>query len=284
MFKSKPFVIGYAVIVFLIVFFIALSIVCSVSQFEITYEVGSMGQQAQNVQDRLEAEYRGKSYLFLNRDDVAAVVEQEGGGYLELVSFSKQFPNKICATVREKAERYALVVEQDGTRYYVTVDEYGYVLAVHDDGNINNIGGSNVEVVGFPFQIPAVGELLVVPEGYAAAYTAFQDVVSVLEERLGGLRDNFLRIEYDETYAEYGIGSQLILQTREGVEIRLVDPETDAKAKIGTALDVYLQQATGIDGEGKPVEFTDAQRTYGVIVVLRGNGPAIYSPHPATAV
>ena len=128
MFKSKPFVIGYAVIVFLIVFFIALSIVCSVSQFEITYEVGSMGQQAQNVQDRLEAEYRGKSYLFLNRDDVAAVVEQEGGGYLELVSFSKQFPNKICATVREKAERYALVVEQDGTKYYVTVDEYGYVL------------------------------------------------------------------------------------------------------------------------------------------------------------
>ena len=108
--------------------------------------------------------------------------------------------------------------------------------------------------------------------------------VAVLEERLGGLRDNFLRIEYDETYAEYGIGSQLILQTREGVEIRLVDPETDAKAKIGTALDVYLQQTTGIDGEGKPVEFTDAQRTYGVIVVLRGNGPAIYSPHPATAV
>ena len=105
MLKNKKFVIAYAVVIFFIVFLISFNAICSISQFEVEYEVSSMGAQAKNVQDALEEKYRGQSYLCLKREDVSEVVAEQSGGYLEVTSFSKRFPNKICATVREKRER-----------------------------------------------------------------------------------------------------------------------------------------------------------------------------------
>ena len=277
MLKNKKFVIVYAVVIFFIVFLISFNAVCSISQFEIEYEVSSMGAQAQNVQDALEEKYRGKSYLFLKREDVTEVVAEEGGGYLELTSFSKRFPNKICATVREKLEHYAFTVEDGGKTYYVAVGDDGKVLAVREE-NANNIGGTNVEIVGFEFAVPAVGDVFAVSEKDAAAYAALGEVVSVLESRLGGLRDNIVRIEYDDTYADYKLFAQFVIRTREGVEIRLFAPETNGAAKADAALDVYLQQVEGAYPDGTRRVLSDEERTYGTIVVVKDDGSAFYSP------
>ena len=280
MLKNKKFVIAYAVVIFFIVFLISFNAICSISQFEVEYEVSSMGAQAKNVQDALEEKYRGKSYLFLKREDVSEVVAEQSGGYLEVTSFSKRFPNKICATVREKLERYAFTVVDGGKTYYVAVGDDGKVLAVREV-NSNNIGGANVEIAGFEFALPAVGEAFAVSEKYTAAYAALGEVVSVLESRLGGLRDNIVRIEYDDTYADYKLAApQFVIQTREGVEIRLFAPETDGAAKTNAALDVYLQKVEGMDPEGGALHgvLTDEERTYGTIVVVKGDGSAFYSP------
>ena len=94
--RSKKFVIGYAVAIFLIVFLITFNSVCSITQFDVRYDVGSEKAEtlSKNVQNRLDG-YLRKSFLFFSEQDVYSAVEKEGGGYLEVVSVQKRFPNKI---------------------------------------------------------------------------------------------------------------------------------------------------------------------------------------------
>ena len=274
MLRNKKFVIVYAVVVFLIVFLIAFNSVCSISQFEVAFEVQSMAWQAKSIQDRLEDEYRGKSYLFFKEADVTAIVAEESGGYMEVTSFSKRFPNKVSVSVREKPETFAFRLGSGEETRYVVVADDGTVLAVR--GSLaSNVGGSNVEILGFDFALPAVGDAFAVSDNQAPAYASLQTVFSVMQKKLGSFRDNIVSVEY--AAAQPGIEyspSLFKIQTREGVRIVILMPETDMDTKIRAAIDVY--QGTGdytTDGGGT---ISDEDRTRGSIVVY-ASGTVAYT-------
>lgn len=274
MLRSKKFVIVYAVVVFLIVFLIAFNSVCSISQFEVTFEVQSMAGQAKSIQDRLEDEYRGKSYLFFKEADVTAIVAEESGGYMEVTSFSKRFPNKVNVSVREKPETFAFSLGSGEEIRYVVVADDGTVLAVRDS-LASNVGGSNVEILGFDFALPAVGDVFAVSESQASAYASLQTVFSVVQEKLGSFRDNIVSVEYTAALSGIEYSPSLFkIQTREGVRIVILMPETDMDTKIRAAIDVY--QGTGDYTTAGGGTISDEDRTRGSIVVY-ASGTVAYT-------
>ena len=281
--RSKKFVILYAVAIFLIVFLITFNSVCAISSIEIYYEVdGSRLQLAEEIRGGLEERYLRKNFLFFDEEGAVNYVSDETEGYFEVTELTKSFPNRISMRIREKYENYAFVREEKGadgevvkTTYYVIGDD-GTVLAVKDS-NVNNLvpEQSNIEVTGFEFFEPAVGEVFAVDAGQTAAYEALRALVAELNAR--GLRGNIERIEY------FSLGASdpsrnidyFYIYCTEGVQIWVTSPSRNAEIKIAEALDVY--EALG-----------DIERTYGYIAVNDLRDPdtgdysdvtAVYSPN-----
>ena len=267
MFKSRKFVIGYAIAVFAVVFLITFVSVCSIAQFEVTYEIRGMHAAAESIQTRLDEEYRGKSYLFFKRADAAAVVAEESGGYMEVTAFSKRFPNKVILSVREKPEVFSFGVEENGHTRYVVVADDGTVLAVREEG------GAGVKIAGFTFAVPAAGSAFSVTAEQAPAYEALRTVFSVAEEKLGSFRGNVTAVTYRNDFAGLAYSASLfVLEMKEGVRVWIQQPETNTEAKVRAALGVYLGELTKADG----TPISDEERTYGSIVVY-ASGTAVYT-------
>ena len=250
--RSKKFVVLYAVAIFLIVFLITFNCVCSVSYIEVYFETdGTQVAAADAVRAELEDRYLRKNFLFFDEAGVKELVSEQSGGYFEVTSVEKSFPNTVTVRVREKYESYAF--EKDG-KYYVIGDD-GTVLAIKDE-NVNNIvpGRQNIEIVGFDFTAPAVGDAFSVSEEDTAAYDALRIFVSELNGR--GLAGNVLRVEY----VTLGVSDPALdrsicsIACTEGVQIKLTNPAVNAQAKAAAALDIYE-------------DLGDAQRTYGYITV-----------------
>ena len=268
--RSKKFVIIYAVVIFLIVFLITFNSVCSISQFEIRFEAGSAEMQtsAENIQARLDDEYLKKNFLFFKESTITSVVAEESGGYLEVTEIEKHFPNRITVRIREKYECYAFV--KDG-KYYVIGDD-GTVLAIKDQ-NVNNITGRNVEIAGFQFEEPAVGEVFSVSARQSQAYDALLALFEQIEA--AQMRGNISKIEY------YDMGvsdpqknfTYFYIDCIEGLRIRIVKPEQNAEAKAKLTVSSYLS------GEADGGGFGDAERTYGYITIQESGGAvtSVYS-------
>lgn len=250
--RSKKFVVLYAVAIFLIVFLITFNCVCSVSYIEVYFETdGTQVAAADAVRAELEDRYLRKNFLFFDEAGVKELVSEQSGGYFEVTSVEKSFPNTVTVRVREKYESYAF--EKDG-KYYVIGDD-GTVLAIKDE-NVNNIvpGRQNIEIVGFDFTVPAVGDAFSVSEEDTAAYDALRIFVSELNGR--GLAGNVLRVEYDTfDVSDPALDRPIFyIACTEGVQIKLTNPAVNAQAKAAAALDIYE-------------DLGDAQRTYGYITV-----------------
>lgn len=268
--RSKKFVIIYAVVIFLIVFLITFNSVCSISQFEIRFEAGSAEMQtsAENIQARLDDEYLKKNFLFFKESTITSVVAEESGGYLEVTEIEKHFPNRITVRIRDKYECYAFV--KDG-KYYVIGDD-GTVLAIKDQ-NVNNIAGRNVEIAGFQFEEPAVGEVFSVSARQSQAYDALLALFEQIEA--AQMRGNISKIEY------YDMGvsdpqknfTYFYIDCIEGLRIRIVKPEQNAEAKAKLTVSSYLS------GEAEGGGFGDAERTYGYITIQESGGAvtSVYS-------
>ena len=257
--RSKRFVIVYAVAVFLIVFLITFNSVCAIKRFEVYYEIGSatMEAKASEVQAALEDQYLNKSYLFFKKSNVADVVAKESAGYLEVISITKHFPNRITVSVRERYENFAF--ERDG-KYYVVGDD-GTVLAVKEE-NVNNIAGSNIEVKGIAFGEHSVGDMFQAAENYSQAYAALKSFFNELTGQ--GYRGNVTQIQYGTTGVsdpQYNY-SYFYASTVEGVKFWIVKPEQDTLQKVKQLLEQYR-------------ELSDAERMEGYIYV--GTQGASYS-------
>lgn len=268
--RSKKFVIIYAVVIFLIVFLITFNSVCSISQFEIRFEAGSAEMQtsAENIHARLDDEYLKKNFLFFKESTITSVVAEESGGYLEVTEIEKHFPNRITVRIREKYECYAFV--KDG-KYYVIGDD-GTVLAIKDQ-NVNNIAGRNVEIAGFQFEEPALGEVFSVSARQSQAYDALLALFEQIEA--AQMRGNISKIEY------YDMGvsdlqknfTYFYIDCIEGLRIRIVKPEQNAEAKAKLTVSSYLS------GDAEGGGFGDAERTYGYITIQESGGAvtSVYS-------
>ena len=150
----------------------------------------------------------------------------------------------------------------------------GTVLAVRDS-LASNVGGSNVEILGFDFALPAVGDVFAVSESQASAYASLQTVFSVVQEKLGSFRDNIVSVEYTAALSGIEFSPSLFkIQTREGVRIVILMPETDMDTKIRAAIDVY--QGTGDYTTAGGGTISDEDRTRGSIVVY-ASGTVAYT-------
>ncbi len=254
--KSKKYVIGYAIAVFVLVFIIAFNSVCSITQFDVRFETGSASaaQSAEKVQERLNG-YLNKSYLFFktaNVDDIVAEICEEDGTYLKVVSVQKKFPNKVTAVIEEEYEQYAFYSEADN-KYYVT-DADGKVLAVKESAD-NNISenAANVEITGFTYSSAAEGETLGADE--SVQFSLLMDLLSVADEKLGGAFGRFSKIEYlvnkydDEFFC---------FTFTEGVKIWLTNIMAEDSREdecFSAALDAYAG-------------LSDAEKTYGYLLAV----------------
>ena len=232
--QYRKFIIPYAVAIFLIVFVITFSLVCTISHFEISFVVASLDDEAAAIQDSLEEDYSGKSFLFFKEEDVEETVAETGGGYLELTSFWKVFPSTIRMTVVEKYEW--LTFEEDGA--YCTIDEDGLVLAVKDTAE-NNIAGDNAVVYGLHFTEKEAGAYLVPDDDSAEMFALLTEIYGYFDEELEGARSNISSIEFDTL----GTGSSAYLlvtvRMREGVTVCLVNPGTETESRISETAACY---------------------------------------------
>lgn len=278
--QKRIFVISSAVAVFIIVFLIAFSAVCSIAQFDVVYDAGSQQMIAvsERVQQQLEEKYLRKNYLFFEEENIREVVADEGNGYLEVTGIEKIFPNKIRVTVKEKYEAYTFVLNDT---YYVVGDD-GTVLSIAAK-NENNIAGRNIEIVGIGFNEPKVGEEFTVTTEYRSAYSALQTLIGEIKSR--GMRGNILRITYgqDEDYdpADWLTNAWFVIETVEGVQMRIIDPARNSAEKVRLALDMYEDPYVLVNGDR--VELGDEGRMNGYIYVtdlFDGSGgiSAVYSP------
>ena len=254
--KSKKYVIGYAIAVFVLVFIIAFNSVCSITQFDVRFETGSASaaQSAEKVQERLNG-YLNKSYLFFktaNVGDIVAEICEEDGTYLKVVSVQKKFPNKVTAVIEEEYEQYAFYSEADN-KYYVT-DADGKVLAVKESAD-NNISenAANVEITGFTYSSAAEGETLGADE--SVQFSLLMDLLWVADEKLGGAFGRFSKIEYlvnkydDEFFC---------FTFTEGVKIWLTNIMAEDSREdecFSAALDAYAG-------------LSDAEKTYGYLLAV----------------
>ena len=264
--QKRIFVISSAVAVFVIVFLIAFSAVCSISQFDVVSEAGSpqMIAASERIQQQLEEKYLRKNYLFFEEENIREVVAEEGGGYLEVTGIEKTFPNKISVSVKEKYEAYTFVLNDT---YYVVGDD-GTVLSVSDK-NENNIEGRNIEIVGVGFNVPQVGDKFTVTEQYRSAYAALQTFIGKINDR--GMRGNILRITYwqQEGYdpADWQSIAYFIVETTEGVQMQIFDPVRNAAEKADLVLDIYENPyVMSADEGGEKVYLGDEGRMYGCIL------------------
>lgn len=280
--QKRIFVISSAVAVFVIVFLIAFSAVCSISQFDVVYEAGSpqMIAASERIQQQLEEKYLRKNYLFFEEENIREVVAEEGGGYLEVTGIEKTFPNKISVSVKEKYEAYTFVVYDEGgeidpetgerkATYYVVGDD-GTVLNI-DTKNRNNVNNKirNIEIVGVGFNVPQVGDKFTVTEEYRSAYAALQTFIDEINDR--DMRGNILRITYWQQAgydpADWQSIAYFIVETTEGVQMQIFDPVRNAAEKADLVLDIYENPyVMSADEGGEKVYLGDEGRMYGCIL------------------
>ena len=278
--RAKKFVILYAVVLFLVVFAITFNCICSIARFDVTFEVSSMTAEARSIQQRLEEEYGGKSYLFFGQEDVESIVAEEGGNYMEVTGFSKTFPNVIHARVEQKHEVLSLVL--GGTYYAIAEDNT--ILAVRSAEEES--GSGNVAVYGFDFPAQQAGETFSVSEEQSDAFSALLAAFQEMDAALGGAAGNVLSITYDARDISFGAYHNFDIQMKEGVLIRIGNCLQDVAEKVALAINAYTgvgEVTVGEETVGEETRtLTDAERTYGYITVLDISGVVNYSQKSPT--
>ena len=261
--RAKKFVILYAVVLFLVVFAITFNCICSIARFDVTFEVSSMTAEARSIQQRLEEEYGGKSYLFFGQEDVESIVAEEGGNYMEVTGFSKTFPNVIHARVEQKHEVLSLVL--GGTYYAIAEDNT--ILAVRSAEEES--GSGNVAVYGFDFPAQQAGETFSVSEEQSDAFSALLAAFQEMDAALGGAAGNVLSITYDDYSDNPVLGANksshsFYIEMREGGWVWIINPFEGIGEKIASAMNRYLA-------------LNDAERTRGYITATNAEESADYT-------
>ncbi|MBQ9081352.1 MAG: hypothetical protein IJY26_01795 [Clostridia bacterium] len=254
--KSKrKLVVIISVILFLAVLLLGANTVFSVSQIEIAYVVSS--EQAKNdsfaLQSELEEAYVGNNIFFIKQEDVTSRFAPYS--YLQVKSFEKSYPNKLKLTVEEKMETFALsAVEGEKIVYYMT-DLQGRILR-KKDANVNNVDGrENFLIEGLRYS----------GNGFSGDgnFSTVMSACAKMEELTGGIRTCLTQMTVFVPTSNPA-DSELIVKTREGVTIHIVNPSVLTVEKTEAVMEYYFSLST-------------ADKLYGDIYVLDSNGSVVVS-------
>lgn len=202
--------------------------------------------EAKEIRRRLEQAYAKESTLFL--DDGAAEEIIQEFPYFRITSFEKAYPNRILVKISEDAEVYAVpyALERDGKDGYYLLNAQGEILGWREDYANRFDKEGNVLIKGFSVT-PVDGKTLGGDDYYLSSLALLQKTDGLL----GGIRRNIISAELMQKTPQ----AILRLQTREGVELCIVNPEILTAEKAERAVNAYMS-------------LSDEKRLTGCIMVL----------------
>ncbi len=208
---------------------------------------------AEELQAALQAEYERDGTFFVNDKKAKAIVAAKSP-YLRVTGFEKSYPSGITITVSEDVEAYA--VETAGG-YYILSRE-GILIEKRGSAQREGTLSPNVVVKGVVVS-GKVGDTLLGDPAWAPMFALCTSV----DDALDGIAKNVTTAEVFMRAPE----SAFLLTMREGVTIRVMDPEELTSEKGVVAVAAYNA-------------LTDVERTTGYIhVSTDGSGKAVASYH-----
>ena len=243
------FIVAAAFTVIVVVGFFS---IFSVADINVEVTAGEKGKtSARAVKADLE-KFRGKSLLFLDMKEVAAVLAAYP--YLEVERLEKSYPNGIVATLRERREVFLF---ENGEDKYI-LDDRGVVLAKNPSEEENLIGLFISDVTGEPiFATRAEAGLVLEAEDgglLSLVYSmseiaAYTDNISAIEVKYGAVGGEVVMDE-------------VVFHMRTGVEIWVYDALDAGAEKMRTAMEVFEQTSD----YNKGMNYIVVNRTEGEIV------------------
>ena len=215
-------------------------------------------EEADSLQEKLLSRYQSESIFFV--DERAAEEEFAAFPYFRMVSFRKQYPNRLVISASEDAEVFA-AAREDGSYYILGGD--GTILGIREDSSNRSDGGANVVVTGLSAS-GEKGEVL----GGDGCIPALLSFCRAADSLLNGLRSNVVSVEVVRPTSS-SEDMYFCLSMREGVKIYVHNPENLTAAKAERALGFYLGTLPDRPEEsGDRQEWmTDAKRLGGRIIV-----------------
>ena len=215
-------------------------------------------EEADSLQEKLLSRYQSESIFFV--DERAAEEEFAAFPYFRMVSFRKQYPNRLVISASEDAEVFA-AAREDGSYYILGGD--GTILGIREDSSNRSDGGANVVVTGLSASGER-GEVL----GGDGCIPALLSFCRAADSVLNGLRSNVVSVEVVRPTSS-SEDMYFCLSMREGVKIYVRNPENLTAAKAERALGFYLGTLPDRPEEsGDRQEWmTDAKRLGGRIIV-----------------
>lgn len=215
-------------------------------------------EEADSLQEKLLSRYQSESIFFV--DERAAEEEFAAFPYFRMVSFRKQYPNRLVIEATEDAEMFA--VEKGDGNYYILGPD-GTILGVRGDTANRSDGGANVVVTGLSAS-GEKGEVL----GGDGCIPALLSFCRAADSVLNGLRSNVVSVEVVRPTSS-SEDMYFCLSMREGVKIYVHNPENLTAAKAERALGFYLGTLPDRpeESEDRQEWMTDAKRLGGRIIV-----------------
>lgn len=215
-------------------------------------------EEADALQKNLLGRYEKDSIFFASERE--AEEEFAAFPYFRMVSFRKEYPNRLVISASEDAEVFA-AAREDGSYYILGGD--GTILGIREDSSNRSDGGANVVVTGLSASGER-GEVL----GGDGCIPALLSFCRAADSVLNGLRSNVVSVEVVRPTSS-SEDMYFCLSMREGVKIYVHNPENLTAAKAERALGFYLGTLPDRPEEsGDRQEWmTDAKRLGGRIIV-----------------
>lgn len=202
-------------------------------------------EEADSLQKKLLSRYQSESIFFVSKR--AAEEEFAAFPYFRMVSFRKQYPNRLVIEATEDAEMFA--VEKGDGNYYILGPD-GTILGVRGDTANRSDGAENILVTGLS-ATGNRGEILTGDE----CIRPLIDFCAEADSRLNGLRSNLVSVEVMKpTSSSADISFCLVL--REGVKAYVRNPLNLTQEKAKAFADFYLSLDTD-ERLGGRIEVTD---------------------------
>lgn len=225
MVKKNWIIIVLAVVVFLSAALLGVTTVYRIDGVTLETDVYSTEaqQEAEDLQEKLSALYKGENILFANDDAAKEVFEDYP--YFRMTEFKKEFPNKIVIEAKEDVETYA-VRGSDG--YYILALD-GTILGVRDNYTNRSDGNPNVLISGTALGVSGKkGEKISGDICWESLIKTGEKIATTMD----GVRNNLVEISVAKpasNSAEYIFK----FKTRETVNLYIRNPlsATEEKAK-----------------------------------------------------
>ena len=212
--------------------------------------------EADELQRRLNEAYYNESIFFSDQESANSIVADFP--YFRIISFKKDYPNRIVLEVQEDAEVFAV---QKGGEYYI-LNNQGTLLGVRD-GYINRSDkGENLLIYGDNLTVDGEkGKTLASDIAFSSLFAFCQklsDGFLSLEAETSprGIRGNIVSIEIERPVVNEK-ETVFKMLTEEGVYLLVRTPSVNTVLKAEVLLSAY----TGL---------SDLQKTTGAVVVWDG--------------